>query len=166
MQEIPQIQVEIVVGEDRFERNINDDLIIDPNNLDEALEKQPALYAYYANRLQQAIAQKEQAEFELEKVTNEATDIARRELAEQKQRVTDKQLSAFVESQSEVQGAKIKVLAASHIRNQLYALVKAVEQKKDSLLTLAYNRRHEIDALRHKVIKAPRPISGVEDDDD
>ena len=164
MEDIPQITVEVKIGEEEFTRNINEDLLVDPNNLDECLEKQAALYAYYSVRLQQATALRDQLEFEMEKTTNIAIQTARAEFIGSSTRITDKQIMAIVDTEASVLAARQEYLDAGKQRDQLYSLVRALEHKKDAILAVAYKRRSEIDALMHSSVKKSVPKSGIEDD--
>jgi len=164
MEEIPQITVDITIGEEKFTRNINEDLMADPNNLDECLGKQAALYAYYSMRLQQATAMKDQAQFELDKTTNLAIQTARVTFIGSNTRITDKQVMAIVDTEPAVLLARQEYLNANKQRDQLYSLVRALEHKKDAVLAIAYRRRSEIDAMMHNTVKSRVPKSGIEED--
>lgn len=163
MEDIPRIDVDITIYEEKFTRNINEDLLVSSDSLDECLEKQAALYAYYSVRMQQATAIRDQAEFEYDKLINEAMQVARVELIDEKVRVTDKQVDARVKSLREVIQLKKEYLDACSKRDQLYALVRALEHKKDAVIALAYRRRSEIDAITNKVIYSKVPKSGIEE---
>ena len=102
MEDIPKIEVDITIYEDKFTRNVNEDLLAASENLDECLEKQAALYAYYSVRMQQATALRDQAEFEYDKIINEAMQVVRAELIGESVRVTDKQVDARVKSRPEI----------------------------------------------------------------
>ena len=164
MEAIPHIEVDITIFEETFTRNINEDLLVSSEHLDECLEKQAALYAYYSVRMQQATTMRDQAEFEYSKIINEAMQVVRVELIDEKIRVTDKQVEARVKSIPEIILAKQEYLDACSKRDQLYALVRALEHKKDAVLALAYRRRSEIDALtNHVAYSKIIPRSGIEE---
>ncbi len=165
MKEIPPITIDVTIGEEKFTRDINEDLIVSPDNLDECLEKQASLYAYYSIRLQQATAIKDQLQFEFDKTSNFAIQTARAEFAGTSTRITDKQVMAIVDTEESVLEAKQEYLDASKQRDELYSLVRALEHKKDAVLAIAYRRRSEIDALMHSSIKTRIPKSGIEDND-
>lgn len=164
MEAIPRIEVDITIYEETFTRNINEDLLVSSDSLDECLEKQASLYAYYSIRMQQATAIRDQAEFEYDKIINEAMQIVRVELIDEKIRVTDKQVEARVKNLPGVMRLKQEYLDACSKRDQLYALVRALEHKKDAVLALAYRRRSEIDALTNQVFYSKNiPKSGIEE---
>lgn len=163
MEDIPKIEVDITIYEEKFTRNINEDLISNSENLDECLEKQAALYAYYAIRMQQATAIRDQAQFEYEQIIHQAMQVARVELIDEKVRVTDGQIEARVKSRPEVILSKQEYLNACSKRDQLYALVRALEHKRDAVLALAYRRKSEIDAMTNRIYSSSIPKSGVEE---
>lgn len=152
MQPIPPINIDINIGEEKFTRNINEDLNVSEDDLDECLSKQAALYAYYHLRFHQANELKNFAELEYENTLNEAIKIARDTLIDSKNRVTDKQVMAIVNSSPEVLKSRKKFLNLSSQRDYLYSLVKALEHKKDTIITLAYKKKAEIEALIHRTI--------------
>jgi len=164
MKDIPEMKIDINIDEKKFSRDINEDLLIDSNNLDEALEKQAALYAYYSITLQQATALRDQAEFDYERTLNDAIQTARTEFSGSEKRITDKQVMAVVGNAPEVLAAKQLFLKFSAQRDQLYALVRALEHKKDNLIAIAYRRRSEIEAIGNKTIYGKIPRSGLEDE--
>lgn len=165
MKPIPEIKISIQIGEKFFDRNINEDLEVHPHNLDEALMYQASLYAYYSIRLQQMNALRDQAEFEYDKALNEHMSIVRDELTGSGVKTTDKIVTAMVNSRPEVLEARQKFLDKSSDRDQLYALVRALEHKKDAVIALAYQRRSEMEAIGLNVKKRTEiPKSGIEDE--
>lgn len=152
MKEIPPINVDIFIDEEKFSRNINEDLNVSDENLDECLCKQASLYAYYSMRFQQANELKNNAEFEYDNIVNFTIKQVRESCSESKSRVTEKQVMAIVDTTDEVLNAKKRFLNLSSQRDYLYSLVKALEHKKDTIITLAYKKRSEMDALIHKTI--------------
>jgi hypothetical protein len=166
MQKIPEMSISINVNEnDKFSRNISDDLLISTENLDECLEKQAALYAYYCMKHQQLCSMKDRLDFEYDKIYNQAMQIARRSLMESGSRVTDKQIHSVVSCDENVLAAKEKYLDISAKKDQLYALVKALEQKKDMIYSIVTRRKYEIDAIRGSSIFLSKiPKSGIEDE--
>ena len=164
MQEIPRMDMNIEIGEERFDRNLNDDLVIDQNNLDQCLEQQAALYAYYAIRYQQVQTLRDQAEFDYDRIMNEANNVVREELTGSSAKVTEKTVSALVESRTEVLAAKRLFLKYASQRDQMYSLVRALEHKKDCVLAIAYKKRQEFELMQSSVImKSKIPKSGIEE---
>ena len=162
MQPIPEMKIDIQVGNEKFTRNLSEDLSIDQSRLDEALENQAALYAYYAIRFQQANSEMEAAKFDYERAMNVAIQTTREELMGSSSRITDKQITAIINNQPEVLAARTRLLELSYKRDQLNSLVRALDHKKDALLSLAYKRRSEIDSLINKTISR-RQVTGIED---
>lgn len=163
MQDIPNISMNIKIGEDVFDRNITEDLTLSQENLDESLEKQASLYAYYSLRMHQATALRDFAEYTFEKETNKAINVARETLFGSGTKVTDKQIMAVVGNDPAVLAAKEMYLKYSTYRDQLSGFVRAIEHKKDATIALAYRRRSEIDALTHNTIYSKIPKTGIED---
>ncbi len=163
MEDVPNIEVNITIFEEKFTRNINEDLIVNSETLDECLEKQAALYAYYSVRMQQATAMRDQAEEEYEKMINQAMQTVRAELIGENVRITDKQIDARVKSLPQITTLKQEYLNACSQRDQLYALVRSLEHKREMILAFAYRRKSEIDALTNKVYSSSISKSGIED---
>lgn len=164
MKRIPEMNLELKIGEEKFERNVSSDLEVDENDLDELLCNQASLYAYYSLYLQKATHERDQAQFLLEQITNKCIQTAREELDITTKRVTDKQIMAVVDSSDDVLRAKSEYIDAVYRRDQLYSLVRALEQKKDAIITLAYKKRSEIEALGSSVSRSRVPKSGIEDE--
>lgn len=171
--DIPKIEVDININNEEFTRNVNDDLYIDINNLDESLCIQASLYAYYTSLLQRINALRDNSEFKLDKITNEMIVISKSEIGQKsdsKTKWTDKQITAFVESRSEVIKAKEEYVNYCCQSNKLYSLVRALEQKKDTLVALAYSKRAEMEMMKHSSIYKYNkkideiPKSGIEDE--
>lgn len=158
------MKVDLQIGEEKFDRNVSEDLSVDPNDFNDALCKQASLYAYYATKMQQVAAAKDQAQFDLDKTINAQIGIARAEFSSGGTRITDKAITAFVESQESVQAKRQHLINISHAYSQLYALVRALEHKRESLVNLAFMYKREFDAMASRSIKrnAP-PTSGVEE---
>jgi hypothetical protein len=169
MDPIPEMLIDIKIGEERFTRNLNNDLSIDAHNLDDSLINQAALYGYYAIRLQQATELRDNAEFEYEKTLNESMQVVREELmSSDKGKVTDSIIKAVVNTQDAVLARKKVYLNRAANRDKLYSLTRALEQKLDALKSLAFKQRSELDAITSSSIykkRAKVPISGVEDDE-
>lgn len=164
--DIPKIHVEIQLGEETIRREVNDDLRLDPTNLDDALIKQPAVYAYYSSLTQKANLLAAQAKFEYEKAVAEYTKTAREELATSNSRVTDKQIGAIIDSQPEILAKKKLMIMAEHNAEMLWSIVKALEHRKECLMQLCNNRRKEMEHLGLRVMGAKpkgQPAIGIEE---
>jgi len=150
--DIPQINISITIGGQALDRDVNDDLKIDPENLDGALIQQPALFAYYASMTQKANLLLAQAQFDYDKRVAEHIRAAREELSgDGSKRVTDKQIQAVIDSQPIILAAKHKVLELEHQSQLIWTLVKALEHKRECLMQLCNNRRKEMEHLGLRV---------------
>lgn len=149
---IPQIQIKIEIEGKAIDRDINQDLRIDPENLDEALVKQPALFAYYASLTQQTNLLLAKARFDYDKKMAEHLREAREELSGSHVRVTDKQLQAVIDTQPVILAAKKRVLELEHQSQLMWAIVKALEHKRECLMQLCNNRRKEMEHLGLRVL--------------
>jgi hypothetical protein len=78
--------------------------------------------------------------------------------------VTEKTISSLVESRPEVLASKRLFLKYASQRDQMYSLVRALEHKKDCLLSISYKKRQELEMSSNSVIMKSRiPKSGIED---
>lgn len=153
--DIPEIRVQINIGDETLERDVNADLRIDPDNLSEALIRQPALYAYYASLTQKANLLAENAKYEYEKTLNEYANTAREELSDGKKRVTDKQIESLIKSRPQIQVLHKRMIILENNARTLWALTKSMEQKRESLAQLCYNQRKEMEHLGLRVSAKP-----------
>lgn len=161
---IPKINSDFSLDEKRFSRDINKDLSIDPDNLDEALATQASLYAYYSLRFQEANELKAQAEFDYERVINELMITVREEMVGSAAKITAAQLDAVVRTRPEALEKKNNFLKISAYRDKLYSIVRSLEHKKDSLISLAYKRRSELESMANSVVyKRREQITGLEE---
>jgi len=170
MEPLPQMVIDLKIGETEFKRNLNDDLQIDESNINDGLINQPSLYAYYALRLQEATALRDEAEFEHDKIIDEMMQVVREELVSSKAKVTEASIKSIVNTRDEVVAWKKIYLKRAANRDKLYSLVKALEHKMEALKSVAFKQRNEIDAMSSSTIynkkRTKIPTSGIEDDED
>jgi len=155
LEDIPRIEVTIEIGDESLRRDINEDLRIDIDNLDEALIRQPALYAYYASLTQKANLLAENARHEYDKAVNQYATTAREELSEGSKRVTDKQIDSLIKSQPTILALHKRMIIAENNARTLWSLTKALDQKREALAQLCYNRRKEMEHLGLRVSAKP-----------
>lgn len=161
----PEIRVEFFLDDGSIGRDLNQDLKIDPNDLDRELISQPSLYAYYASLNQRARYVAEKAAFEYEKAIAEYSKMAREELSETNRRVTDKQIESLVKSNPRILALKKNMIDKEGQARLLWCMERALDQKKDSLMQLCNNRRKEMEHLglrvQGKMKDYEPPVGGI-----
>lgn len=127
------------------------DLHIDSTDLSEEIVKQPSLYAYYAERLSEAIRKLKDYELQVE-VFEAALDRQIRDKAlAKREKMTEPQVVARMKSNDTWINHKKKVHELSAAADQIKGIVEAMRQKKDMLVTISANARQELNSTGMKI---------------
>lgn len=154
--EDPSFSFTIKIEDEIVNLNPQEDLNLDPDDLDEALVRHPSIYARYAYLLQKANLLAADAKFQYEKSVSEHLNSARKELSEGSKRVTDKQLTALIDSQPVILSLKHKWIELDNQSSVLHSFVRALEHKKECLMQLCNNRRKEMDQFGNNRVMSTR----------
>jgi len=142
-------RVTLHFGNDVVTVDYREHLEVDPENLDEALIRQPGLYAYYSRLLGMQKALLETAKNEFKEYQARIYTFIKQRLQVGLRRPTEAEVSAKIAEDGQYKARKQRLVEMQLQLDFLWSIRDGLVQKKDCLITLAANRRREWDADLH-----------------
>lgn len=136
------INVFTIDGEE-YESSLRDDLEIDAGNPNEALVNQAKLLAMYGFAYEHALAYQRDLESQLERKYAYIDAETRASYAQQSIKLTEKMVESVVKTNREYIELNDMCRDAAATTGMLKAAFKAIEQRKDLIVTLSHNLRAE-----------------------
>jgi hypothetical protein len=132
-------------GED-YESTLKEDLEIDPSNPNEALVTQAKLLAMYGFAYEHALSYQKDLEAQLERKYAEIDADTRVTYARSHPQIklTEKMVESIVKTNGSYIALNDQCRVAAATTGMLKAAYKAVEQRKDLIVTLSHNLRSEM----------------------
>jgi hypothetical protein len=119
-------------------------LEIDNLALEEEFTRMPADLAYWANQYAEATKAFHLAKIDLDRTEAKLAVHHRVRLADAGVKATESMVTAAVETDDTLYNAKVRLLEAEYLRNQLSGTCEAVRSKRDMLISLGANYRAEM----------------------
>lgn len=113
-------------------------------DLNVEFKRQAGLYAYVAVSHAAAKSRVRRAKNELELLTAQLSNKARKALSTNGERATREQITSWVVTQADYQEQVSKLDKAELLEDQLQVVVRALEHKRDALVGLSANYRKEL----------------------
>jgi len=141
----------IKLDKNSYECNVNQELKVDPNNMNEEFERQAGKFAWWGTLME--LARNDYLKKRQQRKETEASEYAElRKLFEKDgKRVTEKQLETKVTLSPKVKACVIAEIEAQKQANILAVITEAFRQRKDMLVSLGSNLRTEMKDV--KVLK-------------
>jgi len=133
--------------ENKYLQISKDYLEISEDNMDEALQKHTALYAFFGGVLSYSKKVTNTAEMVFEYAEAEMKEKRREELAGTSKKPTEGALNAYVLTVPSLRELKAKVLNAQHRYNLAKNIVTSLDHQKDMLVQMSANKRAEIKMI-------------------
>lgn len=138
------IKIKITVNDQKVERDVRPDVIIDYDQLERQLEETPSMFVFWSMLL--AEAKKEVATLERViavrrgQVTRELLDAAKVENV--KTRASD--IESLMESDQRIIDLESKLILANRTLSKMFAIVDAIKMKSEHLRSLAGFKKQEL----------------------
>lgn len=132
------------------DRDAARDLAFTEDNLNENMQKQASVYAYWSILQQKAEADIDRAKFECSRVEADISQKIRTgaiEIPGGSVKLTEGMVTMMIDQDVTVKAARLAVVDASYARNMIKSVVRAMEHKKDMMLSMALNKRQELKTL-------------------
>ena len=123
-------------------------------DLNAEFKQQAWLYAYVSVSWAAAKSKVRRIKNELELLTAQLSNKARKALSSDGERATREQITSWVIVQTEYQELIRKLDKAELLEDQLQGVVRALEHKRDALVGLSANMRHEMPGELRSMAKA------------
>lgn len=138
------IKIKTTVNDQKVERDVRPDVIIDYDQLERQLEETPSMFVFWSMLL--AEAKKEVATLERViavrrgQVTRELLDAAKNENV--KTRASD--IESLMESDQRIIDLESKLILANRTLSKMFAIVDAIKMKSEHLRSLAGFKKQEL----------------------
>lgn len=141
------LPIKIMIGTDQ--RDLARELEIEQADLYGELSSQPSWYAYYATLMVESGISYDQAKSELENLQAEVANSIRADAAKGAAKITEKRIELEVTANSRVQSKKRAVQQKHREHETLKVVVKAFEQRLQSLISLCTLERIQFKGEEH-----------------
>lgn len=159
------MELNISIGDEQFELDVHEDVRIDSSRIIEECRNHPNVYAYYSTLYRSAQRQYQQAEREFDKwyaQHDRALRYRDQDPDDDFTYSTETQLKEYIKSLDDYHDKKEELIDARYVMKQLKNVVKALEQRRNMLITLEKREREEQEYERQTTM----PKDTVEEDED
>lgn len=160
------MELTIELGDEQYNLDVHDDVKIDSSQIVEECRNHPSIYAYYSTLYRSAQRQHQQAEREFDKWYAQHDRALRHRDQDPDDDFTygtETQLKEYIKSLPEYHDKKSDLIDARYVEKQLKNVVKALEQRRNMLITLEKREREEQEYERQTTM--PDDTGGNEDGD-
>jgi len=140
------LEVQTEIGGVEYNATLEEDIEIDPSDLDAEFVEQPRKFAWWAMVCELAKDQLARRKYDLEKLYAVVDADRRMDAVKSKVKKTERMIENEVITDKRYQQAKLDMLDAKRQHGILYAGKQAFEQRKEMLISLGANYRAEGNA--------------------
>jgi len=140
------LEVQTEIGGVEYNATLEEDIEIDPSDLDAEFVEQPRKFAWWAMVCELAKDQLARRKYDMEKLYAKVDADKRMDAVKNKVKKTERMIENEVITDKRYQQAMLKFLDAKKQHGILYAGKQAFEQRKEMLISLGANYRAEGNA--------------------
>jgi len=149
------LKFDVVIDKEReFKFDLEDELAINPNNLDREMREQPTVFDKFATLAAMTKAKADRAEYRLEEC--EAELFLKFKALKEKESFTESQIKSKITIDSKRLALVNRLVAAQEQHGIVVAAKEAFAQRKDCLISLGATRRAEFEGTGEISIKKRR----------